>query len=433
MAENSCSKIKSLNTLKEVVAWGLICFVLSVPFLRRLESQTFHGDENYWLKSSKYFKLFFIDRDFSNKEWTERMAYEEPPVGGYIIGLALSVFGYGDKIQALGDMNRWVFLEDYDWNVAQGALPPEEILYVARLAIAILGSLTCLMIYWIGKSIFGVRAGLIAALLLAYNPLMLSYGRRAMTDVPLLFFLTANVVLMIFFYQSLLKKKILQTFVFSALTGVNIALAAGTKLSGVLAAIIFVSFCMLIVFIKAGQPKLQQDIIRSSKEIKITLISLLIAGVIAIFVFVVINPYLYHQPLKGMIYLVKYRIQLLQEQPGLYGIALTSLSQKFSFVMRIPLLPGNQVILGNIFKSPVAICLFLLASAMLLYGEVKYILKNYRASLRSIIFIWIAVTFFGIIVWIPIDWDRYCLPLVPCVAMMIGYGIDKIIAKIISR
>lgn len=429
-------KIKPFKLLKEIIIWGIIFFILLIPFVKKIEFQGFHGDENYWLRSSKYFKLFFIDKDIHNKQWEGYLAYDQPPVGKYIIGLALSIAGHGDKIKALDDMRYWNFDKDYNWNVDNGAMPPKEILYVARLTMAILGSLTCLLIYWIGKKIFSARTGLIAALLLAYNPLMLSCSRKAMTDAPLLFFLTTNIVLTMFFYQALLKQKLLRTFVFAVLIGINIALATGTKLNGSLTAIIFVSFCILVALIKANQCKFPQSIfgvnidkLKTNKEIKIILSSLLISGVIAIFVFVIINPYLYNQPLKKVIHMVRNRMSVIYYQQEHFGHALTSLSKKFCFVIRRTLLPGNYVVLGNIFEIPIDFVFFLLGLIMLLYTELKYLLKNYRLSLRSIIILWIVITFVATITLIPLDWDRYYFPVIPCVAIMLGYSSDKIIEK----
>lgn len=440
-AEKDRKRGNSFNLTRQVVVWIIIFIILSIPFFRKIESQDFHGDENYWFIASKYFKLFFVDRDFRNKAWEDRLAYEEPPVGPYIIGLALSVSGYGDKIKELGEMRRWDFLKDYDWNVAAGAMPPKEVLCVARLTMAILGILTCLLIYWIGKKIFNARTGLIAALLLAYNPLMLSCSSRAMTDAPLLFFLTVNLVLMVFFYRSFLKNNLLGTLVFSGLIGINIALAAGTKLNGALNAIIFGSFCIFVVFMKTLRRRIQRDSpgvdntdkLRANKEINIILISLLIAGVTAISVFTIMNPYLYDQPLKGSINMVTFRMELARGQQELFGGGLTSLGQKAFFVIYRTLFPGNNVILGNIFKVHFDFLLFLLGLGLLLYGEAEYLLKNYRPSLRSIILIWIAVIFAGTIGWIPLDWDRYYLPVVPCIAMMMGFSIDRVIAIAMMR
>lgn len=422
---------------------GVLKFIqkLSVPDYPFLDYQRFHGDENHWLHSSKYFKLLFMDRDISNKQWQEPEAYDQPPVGKYIIGLALFVAGEGDEIEELEKMSVWDFSKNYSWNVANGTIPPPKLLSTARLTMALFGIFTCLLLYYIGKEVFSVRTGIIASLLLAYNPLMLSWSRRAMTDALLLFFLMTNVVLMMFFYKSFLKEKSRKSFVFAALIGMNVAFASGTKLNGALTGIIFASFCIFVVLMKIIQYKFLQHInkLKTIKELKIIVGSLLVSGFIAIFIFIGINPYLYRQPLDGIAGMVEHRMLIVeaqQEQTGpsldveFTGPALTSLNKKVNFVVKRTLFPNGYVTLGNILKLPVDLCLFILGVAVLLYVEFKCLRENYIPSLRSIVIIWLVITFTGMTVWIPIDWQRYYLPFVPCIVMMLGYGIDKVICNL---
>ena len=96
---------KSFSLLKEIVVGIIIFCLILIPFLTnsnvlkylqkisgpRVDPQIFHGDENDWLRSSKYFKLLFIDKDIHNEQWKEYLGYIHPPVGKYIMGLALFI------------------------------------------------------------------------------------------------------------------------------------------------------------------------------------------------------------------------------------------------------------------------------------------------------------------------------------------------------
>jgi len=427
------SKNKSFNLFKEISIGIILFIIILIPFVKKLELHSFHGDENYWLRSSKYFKTFFIDRDFRGREWQK---CKIPPVGKYIIGLALYITGYGDRIEELSRLKRWNFLKGYNWNVAHGRMPPKEMLYVVRLTMALFGSFTCLLIYWIGKKLFDIKAGIIASLLLAYNPLMLLCSKRAMTDAPLLFFLTVNILLTIYFYQFLLKQNFLKPLVFSALIGINSALATGTKLNGGLAEIIFLSFCMLFILVKSVHHRLSGNTLWSTiaqcthnREIRIVLISILISVIIAIGMFVSINPCLYHQPLKGSKSMIDSRIVGIHFQQKHWGPLLDSLDKKASFMVRRTLLHKNYVILGTLLGIPIDFCLFLLGLLLLSYTEIKFLLNNARPSLKSILIIWTAITITGITAWLPFDWPRYYLPVIPCVVTVVGYCIDKMIYK----
>src|SRR4030042_127909 len=126
-------KNKRFNVLKEIVAVIVISYIISIPFLTNgsvlkylkklgisscpyLDFTQFHGDENYWLRNTKYFKLFYMDQAITSEEWKNFDAYDQPPVGKYIIGLALFVAGQKDKIQELQRMNNWNFGTSYTWN-----------------------------------------------------------------------------------------------------------------------------------------------------------------------------------------------------------------------------------------------------------------------------------------------------------------------------
>ncbi|MGA1825572.1 MAG: ArnT family glycosyltransferase [bacterium] len=426
------------NLLKEIIVVFIILPILFTPFVNKLEMQKYFGDESYWIRSTKCFKLFFLDNDLYSKQWKN---YKIEPVGKYLIGLALYIAGYGDRIDQLSKMRRWHWGKDYKWNVKHGRVPPKKILYVARLTMALFGSFTCLLIYWIGKMLWGIKAGIISSLLLAYNPLMLLCSRRAMTDAPLLFFLTANVILLIYFYRSLPKQKMLITFILALLIGVNSALAAGTKLNGGLAGLICLSFYILILLVKGVHYTFSKDSLARSiseflgdREIKATLVSLIVSGFVSIIVFVGINPSLYAQPFTGPLNMIEYRMSEIEHQqkyadPKGYAVLIGSFSKKVDYIVRRTLFPGKFVILGNILKMPIDFVLFLLGCTMLLYGEVKYLIQNYQPSCNTIIILWTFITFIGIIIWIPFDWPRYYLPVIPCIVMITGYCIDKIIDK----
>jgi len=444
------TKGKVFNAVKEILVLIVLFSIILVPFVTNgrifkylqksnsaicqyLDLELFHGDENYWLRNTRYFKLFYMDKAIDSEEWKQFDAYDQPPVGKYIIGLALLLTGQGDKIRDLQKMTRWDFAK-YDWNFSHGAVPPEKLLNIARFTMALLGAFTCLLIYYIGRKSLSVKAGVIASLLLAYNPVMLAWSRRAMTDAPILFFLADNILLMMFFYESFLKQRMRATFALTVFIGINGALATGTKLNGGLTAITFASFCVLIVITEIIQYKKSgrsgADKFKMAKNIKIIVISLLISAFIAIFVFVGMNPHLYNQPYKKTVDMVKHRILVTQnQQRDNSELALTSLSEKFISVIKRTMFPGNYAVLGNIFKIPLDLALFIFGLIIVVYAEIEYFIKNNKLSLKSIIILWFFVTFIGMGIWLPLDWDRYYLPIIMCVAVITGYGLSEIIGK----
>ena len=116
------------------------------------------------------------------------------------------------------------------------------------------------------------------------------------------------------------------------------------------------------------------------------------------------------------------------DQQG-YGVLIGSLSKKVAYTIRKTMFPGKFVILGNILKIPIDFALFLLGLTILLYNEARYLLENSKPSCNSIIIIWTFITFIGIIAWIPFDAARYYLPVIPCIVIITGYCMVKIIDR----
>ncbi len=409
----------------------MLVMLIVIPFIRNVDLNPFHGDEAYWLRSSIHYKLFFRDGAIESKEFK---SCRNESVGKYIIGLVLDVAGYGERINELSRIEPWIFQQGYDWNVANQRMPAAELLSVARFAMALLGSLTCILIYWIGRTVFSMKAGIIASLLLAYNPLMLLCCKRAMVDAPLLLFMTATVVLSIYFYRSLMAQRRLRTLILAAVIGINCALALGTKLNGGLSIFFVALFCMHLIAIKSSFYAYSKKIFYSriiqlskDREIKLIAAGMLIACTVTITVLIGMTPCLYRQPVNGIMQMIDVRTDHVQiQRANRWGTSLDTFSKKFNSVVRRTLFPQNYVILGTLFKIPIDCALFLLGLAMLFFTEIKYIFSNAKPSLQSIIILWAVVTFTGITIWIPLNWDRYYLPILPCIVIVEGYCMAKI-------
>jgi len=396
----------------------ILFFFVSMPIITNLELQSFHIDENYWIYFGKVFKPLFIDKGIHNLEIQN---YRDPPLIKYLFGfIAYSISGK-DGFERLMAKPWWNDSKDADADMDKIKRPPKEVLYFSRLAIALFGIFTCLLIYLIGKTVFGVLTGTASALILAYNPLMLTSGRRAMSDMPSVFFMAASIVVIIIFYRHLMAHRFVKVLIYSLLIGFCIAFAAGTKLSGGLSMIIFALFCVAAGIIESIQNGFSQ-------RFKIILTSLLISAAVSFSLFVAINPALYNNPIRRVAGIIEANAQMSSYQQQFFSSnALISFKDKFISVFRKVLLPPNYVTLGNIFKIPLDLMFFVFGFLMLIYNEITGYRKNRVLSDRFIIITWVVVVFCGIIYWIPLDWDRYYLSLIPCIAIIIGYCLGEII------
>jgi len=104
---------------------------------------------------------------------------------------------------------------------------------LTRIATSVFGILTLIPIYLTGKTLFNKRVGLFSALALSFIPLHVSYSHYALTEVPMVFFLSCG----LYFSTKILKdeKPSLKNYL---LSGLFIGLSASTKYNGGLIAFI---------------------------------------------------------------------------------------------------------------------------------------------------------------------------------------------------
>lgn len=428
-------KKPALFLKKEFIAGAILFYLILPPFLDRIQAHPFHPDENLWILNTQYYKLFFLDKNLRSERWQSLFAYDMLPLGKYIMGFTIWNFA-PEEIPRILNLKPWNFYESPYWNIIHHRLPPQKSLILSRLTMACLGILTCLILYWIGFTLFNYKAGFIAGLLLAYNPLMLLCSRRAMTNAPLLFFLTANCALMILFYRALMNKRIIPTLSLSLLIGLNMGCATATKGTGALTFFIFISFVIFFILIQlfwlnSKTKTLKEKLKASFKDHKIilALLSFVLAVSLGAAIFIAVNPFLYEKPIEKIKTIIQYRIDTICLQRQLFGPEIITIAEKIYFVLYRTLFPsrGHYLILSNFVDVPLDLYLFIIGLIILIFKEIRHIKKNVAPSLLSIPILWVIMTFVGIIAWIPLDWNRYYLPVIPCIALIESYPLSSLI------
>jgi hypothetical protein len=186
------------------------------------------------------------------------------------------------------------------------------------------------------------------------------------------------------------------------LPGVLIALAAGTKMTGVLSAAVFgpgVVLALLTVDSRTSR----------TKRIGLALLTVALASAVAAAVFVAINPYYYHQPVSRLIDTLRiYRdwtlVQQVEPGIGLFGLR-ERLAVVGQFSLRSATLPLAEMLgrpgmwLTTLGFSAGLVGLVLRAAARLRAGDPEL----------AIVLLWILVCLLGISWWLPLTWERYLL------------------------
>lgn len=420
----------------------LILVFLGSRFSYDLKSYPFHEDEHGFISRAPYFDLFFLKRDFLNTAWEEDATYDQPPVAYYFYGLTLHLIGYGDlatKAKEIGFNNAHLDMNVLGWPAEKFNLiepwwirfegkeiaklpltitPVLKMISQARIT-AVIFSLGCLfLIYLLGSQIGGFATGIFSTLILGFNSLVLMTSRWVMADPILIFFLLANVLLIIYAFKFFYREIFSRFLFFSFLIGINAALAAGTKLNGAMALIIYdlLIFLALIFLLKTNK--------RKDKQLWVLINGCLISMLTALAFFILLNPYLYKNPFLRPIKMFNHRVVVSQWQQTIQPEnALLTFSDKIKAVFKQTLTKEGE---WNNFNVAFLDLIFF-GSGIIWLGRIafKKFVKDKNISPQGIVLAWVLLTFLSVILYIPLNWARYYLPIIPAIAIAQAYAIIK--------
>jgi outer membrane protein assembly factor BamB len=95
--------------------------------------------------------------------------------------------------------------------------------FATRVWSAVFGTLSCILVFYLGKELYNRKVGLLSAAVLGTFVTFSSFATHGMTDIPLLFFILASI------FYLLLSQKPKNTNRYAALSGLFLGLALLTK------------------------------------------------------------------------------------------------------------------------------------------------------------------------------------------------------------
>lgn len=402
----------------------LIGCVLFAIFYPRVQSTEFHGDESLWIASSRYFEAFVAGR-LDSPVWNE--SYEtltQPPVGRYVIGMGRGFGGYGSR-----DLNRpWNFKLSSEENIARGNMPSSDLLWWSRFPMCILAVVCAVIAFTLVSRSAGRLAGYVMLTLLVFNPYFSSTLCRAMGEAPLL---TATMLAALSGYQAVtswhlatahkhpVSKRFLRPLIWFGIMGVFCGIAGAAKLNGLSIVLAGLALALLTLLAQTGNVSRSQIL----GTIPFTCASLILA---AAFTFVVLNPYLYPDPIGRTKNMVEQRLSEMGRQQA------SNPSQRISG----PLIPRISLIGERVFHQYAAlrfarswIINVLLCSVglwFLLFAAWSW-LRSGTGQGASLVLLLIAFSSSVPALMTPLDWDRYYLFPVFFSTVFIAVGILWII------
>ncbi len=415
--------MKTIDSSRWILLFVIMLF--SLIYFTGIAEVPFHPDESSQIFMSSDLEMLTTQPDAltwkaeNSLDIRQRYRLLDAPLTRWMIAIGRQLAGE-PPIQS-----DWDWSQDWQTNLNNGALPSPRLLAVARFSVAFVFPLVLWLSFKIGERLAGKRAGWLNLILTATNGLVLLHTRRSMAE-SLLFF---GFVLFLFLLLSLDKRL--------WLISIPAALAFNAKYSAAPLVIVGVIPILLVWVRRPLRPK------QSLTDLGLYL-ALFIAITLAL------NPVLWSSPRNALKSAAEERSRLLSAQTAMIGsinpaLAPDTLAEKsVALIAQLYLTQSAIADVGNYraqtgeaqrlyFSRPwnnlyqgVVSGGFLLALTLIgLLWMVVHLIRRTSSAPRPVIFF--LITFLaqmaGILASIPLSFQRYYLPLVPFVTVLIAYGI----------
>lgn len=407
--------------------------------ITRLDATPFFPDESWVLYHTRFYDLFFLQRDFEHPLWFDPMdGPDQPRITFYLVGAWLHAAGLLHHTNP----RRWDWDASWQANVASGALPDETVLRAARDAAAAIDFAAIAAVVLFAWAIGHPLAGALAAVLIAGARLTHQTFGLVGQDAPMLLFATLTLAGVALLFRRLPARATPAAAVaFGVLIGLTSALAVGAKLNGALAPIV----AGLALALAAAWALLR---CRRPRAAALLVITLVIAALTGALTLKYTDAFFFSQPRDGsappngltggLRKMLNHRRMLFVGQQWKYpeeaviagplGRAALVLERTltgprdFRERLRPGVVRANYATLGRIGPVPLDAA-FALAGLLALAAPTMTAFRRRQWPAPGVVLLlWIAAAFGVTAALIPLDWDRYYLPLWWPLQILIAVG-----------
>jgi 4-amino-4-deoxy-L-arabinose transferase-like glycosyltransferase len=414
---------------------------LALYIIAGYDDVPFHGDESTLIYMSRDYYYLVQTRDL------DHVLYRDPPldpaeqdlrilngtVGKMAMGFAWDMAG----LTAFDLNNQWLWDAPWDWNISDGHMPGDRLLRVARLSSTLMLVISAWALFGIVRLVDPGRLSAYAAsAIYVTTPVVLMNGRRAMFEGSHLCF----TLLAVLAAARLVREQgnpgkrrrslVLWSVVFGVMGGFAIA-SKHTAMITVAAAGLAVVTDPLIW---PGAGSLAQRL-RGYNRRRIA--RFVMIGTLIVLVFLALNPAWWSDPLGMPGRVLTERQSLLDWQVKGYG-GYTSTGERIERLVNSAFFARPQYYEVRVWQEyigdqidayqgkwyagrgggPVWGALLVVLFVAGLIG----LIPRWRADPVWLALVWLVVTALALLVTVPLDWQRYYLPLQAPVAVIAGTG-----------
>lgn len=435
---------------------GLWLLALALYIFAGLDAVPFHGDEATLLFMSHDYYHLVQQRDF------ERVYYTDTPldpseqelrilngtVPKMAMGLAWDLAGL--TVHDLNNQWMWGFFDpqgewdEWTWNHAFGHVPSDELLRAGRASSAVLLVLSAAALLAITRWIVPARwATWLATGLYVTHPGVLLNGRRSMMEGAMLLGMTLAILtaLGLLRTQARPESSNRARWAWAAALGVAAGFALACKHTTLITVAIVFGVALVEPLVRRGSAGARFDAAHLAR--------LVVAGALAIGVFLALNPAWWPDPLNMPERVLDARTRLIEGQRVGYG-GYNTWGERVRGLVDQAFFAGNQYYevavwqewIGGEIEAYEANGLLIGRPTGLVWGGLVAVAfacglvalaRRWWQGPALLALAWPLLTALALLIATPFEWQRYYLPLQPGIAVVAAAGVAWVVERIGER
>jgi len=419
---------------------GLGLFVLAaVVLLRAVETVPFHGDESEWINAGRYFRYVFLDHDVTSQVWRPSwLNRDQPPLGRYAIGGI--VWASGTDPAEVNKTYAWE--RDFQANLREGRVPEPVILLPVRRTMAVIGALSIALLFVAGRLVGGTVTGAVAGLAAIGSPLLQTYFVQARTEALLALFSSLGLVALLLAARRYRATGTIPGVGWSV--GPLLGLALTIKLTAAVAIVGAVGYATVLALTALPTGRAQAlRLLAWAASI----------GLLATVVWVVVNPFLWADPVGRTWSMLAQQQSIMVEQGQQFGnpvdaalperlllMVLRSFVDNSTPAFDYGAAPGSPPLIRRTFSAlptffgvSAELVLAALGSGSLVWRVLGAWRSRRRPGAELALLVWLLAYVVGIGANLSLDWPRYYVPTAFYGSLLIGLGVDVVLSAALRR
>lgn len=345
----------------------------------------------------------------------------------------------GRTAESLPNIYAWAM--PLEWNIANGNVPTQDELSLARWASASFTALAVVPMFMLGWHLRLRALAYPAALLYALHPVILLNGRRAMLEGSLIFFSLFSmywlVALIVAEHSATARGFMVKLPVWMryGVLGILIGLTVASKHTGIVVAAAVLVSALIAGVVRDSSPRLVRPLLWVS-----------LTGIVGFLTWFALSPHFWNAPLEAFKAMLAARSELLGIQASNAALAHQDFVSRLIAILTQPFLSAPQYFEAptwtGILDEQIAayqrsatngwdwgVPIGFVLTGLALFGGLNMLAEARRRNLIAwAILLWAGITVLATLA-VPVNWQRYYLPLILVAIVLAAEGLGRLLVR----